>query len=363
VTTNQAEVAEQMKIGLVGLPGSGKSTCFCLLSGKRTESHGRDSQIAVVPVPDARTERIYELCHPAKMVQPELTFVDLLAVHSGDSGAGEELELVKVAGDADAFAIVVQCFGELDHSGQLLDPKSDLETVLLEMSLTDLTIVERRLRKLESKYGDLSQHEKWEQKVLSRCQEHLAGGQRLLGEQFTDEEEKLLRGFSLLTMKPLMAVFNVAEADLDGKATAEACQLAEEQGLTTLTLCAELEEEIAQLSPAEQADFLLDFGLSQPARDRFIRTAYELLDVITFFTVNENEVHAWTISQGTTALEAAGKIHSDMASGFVRAEVVPFEALDEHGSMATCREAGAVRLEGRDYPVQDGDILYIRFTR
>jgi len=363
VTTNQAEVAEQMKIGLVGLPGGGKTTCFSLLSGQRSEPHGRDSQIAVVSVPDARTERIYELWQSADMVQPELIFVDLLALHSGDGGAGEELQLVKVAGDADAFAIVVQCFGELDHSGQSLDPKSDLETVLLEMSLTDLTIVERRLRKLESKYGDLSQHEKWEQKVLSRCQEHLAGGQRLLGEEFTDEEEKLLYGFSLLTMKPLMAVFNVAEADIGGSAAAEARQLAEEEGLATITLCAELEEEIAQLPPAEQADFLLDFGLSQPARDRFIRTAYELLDVITFFTVNENEAHAWTISQGTTALEAAGKIHSDIASGFVRAEVVPFEALDEHGSMAACREAGTVRLEGRDYPVQDGDILYIRFTR
>jgi len=363
VGTNQAEVAEQMKIGLVGLPGSGKSTCFRLLSGRRAEPHGRDSQIAVVSVPDARTERIYELCEPAGMVQPEVTFVDLLALHSGDSGAGEELQLVKVAGDADAFGIIVQCFGELDHRGQPLDPKSDLETVLLEMSLTDLTIVERRVRKLESKYGDLSQHEKWEQKVLTRCQESLAGGQRLLTEEFTDEEEKLLRGFSLLTMKPLVAVFNVAEDDLDGEAAGEACQLAGEEGLATISLCAELEDEIAQLPPAEQADFLTDFGLSQPGRDRFIRTAYELLDVITFFTVNENEAHAWTISQGTTALQAAGRIHSDMASGFVRAEVVPFEALDEHGSMAACREAGAVRLEGRDYPVQDGDILYIRFTR
>ncbi len=287
----------------------------------------------------------------------------LSGVAQAPKGTGEELELVKVAGDADAFAIVVQCFGELDHRGQPLNPKSDLETVLLEMVLTDLTIVERRLRRLEGKYGNLSQHEKWEQKMLSRCQRYLADGQRLLEAEFTNEEEKLLRGFSLLTMKPLLAVFNVAETDLNGEDAAEACQLAEDQGLGTITLCAELEEEIAQLSADEQADFVADFGLSQPGRDRFIRAAYNLLDVVTFFTVNENEAHAWTVTQGTTALEAAGKIHSDMARGFVRAEVIPFEALEEYGSMAACREAGAVRLEGRDYPVQDGDILYIRFTR
>ena len=352
-----------MKIGLVGLPGSGKSMCFRMLSGQEADQHGAGSQVAVVEVPDPRTERIFELCQPKRLVQPEITFVDLLALHGGDSSAAEELELVKVAGDADGFAIIVQCFGDLDHRGEPLNPKTDLETVLLEMALTDLAIVERRLARLEKKRGELTTHEQWEQKVLSRCQEDLAGGERLLGEQFTAEEAKLLRGFSLLTMKPLIAVCNVAEDDMAGQTSRQARQLAQEQDLTHLTLCAELEEEISQLPPAEQEEFLADFGLTEPGRDRFIRAAYQVLDVISFFTVNENEAHAWTISAGATAPEAAGKVHSDMQSGFVRAEVIPYAALDQHGSVAACREAGTMRVEGRDYVVQDGDVVYIRFTR
>ncbi len=352
-----------MKIGLVGLPGSGKTTYFRMLSGQETDQHGRRSQVAVVEVPDPRTARIFELCQPKRMVQPEMTFVDLLALHSGDSSAGEELELVKVAGDADAFAIVVQCFGDLDSRGEPLNPKGDLETVLLEMSLTDLAIVERRLARLAKKRGDLGTHEQWEEKVLSRCRAILARGDRLLGESFTTEESKLLRGFSLLTMKPLLAVLNVAEDDLAGAGAGEARQFANGKDLGRIALCAELEEEIAQLPADEQTEFLADFGLEEPGRERFIRAAYDLLDVITFFTVNENEAHAWTISAGATAPEAAGKIHSDMQAGFVRAEVVPFTALDEYGSMAACREAGVMRVEGVEYVVQDGDILQIRFTR
>ncbi len=352
-----------MKIGLVGLPGSGKTTYFRMLSGREADQHGGRSQLAVVEVPDPRTARIFELCQPRRLVQPEITFVDLLALHSGDSSAGEELELVKVAGDADAFAIVVQCFGDLDSRGEPLNPKGDLDTVLLEMSLTDLAIVERRLARLERKHGDQSPHEQWEQKMLSRCRGIIARGDRLLGESFTVEESKLLRGFSLLTMKPLLAVLNVAEDDLVGAGAGEARQFADEKDLGQIALCAELEEEIAQLPADEQTEFLADFGLEEPGRERFIRAAYELLDVITFFTVNENEAHAWTISAGATAPDAAGKIHSDMQAGFVRAEVVPFTALDAYGSMAACREAGVMRVEGGEYVVQDGDILQIRFTR
>ncbi len=353
-----------MKIGLVGLPGSGKSTCFRVLTGQQqTEEYGQQSNVAVVSVPDPRTERIYEICQPKEMTQPEITVLDLLALQGGDSAAGEELELVKIAGDADAFALVVQCFGDLDHRGQPLDSRADLETLLLEMALTDLTIAQRRLRRLADRGGPKEAHDQWEHRLLSRCRDHLTEGNLLHRLDFAEDELKHLRGFSLLTMKPLLAVMNVAEDDIKGQAGASARDLAGEYGLATVNICAELEEEISQLSPTEQTEFRADFGVEEPARGRFIRAAYQLLDVITFFTVNENEARAWTISAGATALEAAGKVHSDMQKGFIRAEVTPFAALDEYGSFATCREQGRVRLEGRDYPVQDGDILQIRFSR
>ena len=351
-----------MKIGLVGLPGSGKSTCFRVLTGQeQTEGYGQHANVAVIAVPDPRSERIYDLCQPKKMTQPEITVLDLLALRGGDSAAGEELELVKVASDADAFALVVQCFGDLDHRGQPLDSRADLETLLLEMGLTDLTIVEGRLKRLEREGGPREAHDKWEHELLSRCRDHLCTSGLLRQLEFAEDEAKHLRGFSLLTTKPLLVVFNVAEDDLHSEPAAQ--DLADEHGLPTFSLCAQLEEEISRLSPAEQTEFLVDFGLTELAQARFIQAAYQLLDVITFFTVNENEVRAWTISAGATAVEAAGKVHSDMQKGFIRAEVTPSAALDEHGSLAACREHGLLRVEGRDYVVQDGDILYIRFSR
>jgi len=353
-----------MKIGLVGLPGSGKTTCFRLLTGQQaTDTHGQQSDVAVVAVPDPRTERIFELCQPKKMTQPEITVLDLLALRGGDSAAGEELHLVKVAGEADAFALVIQCFGELDHQGEPLDPRSDLDTLLMEMALTDLTIIEGRLTRLEKDGGSKEAHDRWEHELLSRCRDHLSSGHLLGQMNFAPDERKHLRGFTLLTMKPLLVVFNVAEDDLQGRIAQPARQLSTQHQLPPLTICAKLEEEISQLSPDEAKAFLTDYGLEEPGRDRFIRAAYQLLDVITFFTVNENEVRAWTISAGATAWEAAGKVHTDLQRGFIRAEVTAFAALDQHGSFAACREQGLMRLEGRDYSVQDGDILQIRFSK
>ncbi len=353
-----------MKIGLVGLPGSGKTTCFRLLTGQQaTDTHGRQSDVAVVPVPDPRTERLFELCQPKKMTQPEITVLDLLALRGGDSAAGEELHLVKVAGEADAFALVIQCFGELDHQGEPLDPRSDLDTLLLEMALTDLTIIEGRLTRLEDDREPKEAHDRWEHELLSRCRDHLSSGSLLAQMDFASNERKHLRGFTLLTMKPLLVVLNVAEDDLQGQIAQPARQLSTQRQLPPLTICAKLEEEISQLSPDEAKAFLTDYGLEEPGRDRFIRAAYQLLDVITFFTVNENEVRAWTISAGATAWEAAGKVHTDLQRGFIRAEVTAFAALAQHGSFAACREQGLMRLEGRDYPVQDGDILQIRFSK
>jgi ribosome-binding ATPase YchF (GTP1/OBG family) len=177
------------------------------------------------------------------------------------------------------------------------------------------------------------------------------------------DEERLLRGFNLLTSKPLLVVFNVDEEDLRAQTCTGACRLAEEAGLRWMPISAGLEQELSELDEDTQREFLAEYDLDAIARDRFIRACYDLLDVITFFTANQNEARAWTISAGAGARDAAGKVHSDMYDGFIRAEVIPFEKLDELGSIAACKEAGCVRLEGKDYEVQDGDILDIRFSR
>jgi GTP-binding protein YchF len=349
-----------MKIGLVGLPGSGKSTCFRLLTGK--DHHGGASDVAVVEVPDLRTSRLVEIFQAPKVVQPEITFVDLMSVHQGDSGEGESLDLVKVAADAEAFLLVLQCFGEMDATGAPLNPAGDLETVLLEMSLTDLAILEGRRQRLE-KTTTKEAHVQWEGELLHRCEAHLSVGGAVRDMTLSEDERRCLRGFSLLTMKPWLVALNVGEEDLAGERAAAARELVEQLSLSWIVFCAPLEAEIAQLPPEEQVAFAADYGLTEPGRDRLIHAAYRLLDLITFFTAGPKEVHAWTLSGGATALEAAGKIHTDMEKGFIRSEVMSFADLDQAGSEKAVKEQGRYRVEGRTYLVADGDILFIRFSR
>lgn len=350
-----------MKIGLVGLPGSGKSTVFRVLTGK-SEHGGHTTDMAVVEVPDPRVPRLAEIYAPAKVVQPEITFVDLMAVHQGDSREAESLELVKVAGDAEAFVLVLQCFGDLDAAGNPLQPGADLETVLLEMTLTDLAILEGRRQRLE-RTTRKEAHGHWEEELLRRAEAHLSAGGAMRDLDLAADESKYLRGFSLLTMKPWLVALNVAEDDLAGAKQAAAREVCEAHGLPWIALCATLEAEIAQLPAEEQAAFAADYGLEEPARDRLIHAAYRLLHVTTFFTAGPKEVHAWTLSAGATAPEAAGKIHSDMEAGFIRAEVMSFADLDAAGSEKAVKERGHYRVEGRNYVVADGDILFIRFSR
>lgn len=351
-----------MKIGLVGLPGSGKSTLFRALTGKR-EHLGYAGDLAVVPVPDPRVERLAEIYRPSKVVHAEITFLDLMAIHGGNDRSAESLELAKLAGDADAFLLVLQCFGELDWAGNPLNPAADLETVLLEISLADLNTVESRIKRIEARGSKKEVHEQWEQELLQRCRAHLAQGGKLCDLSLAGDEDKHLRGFSLLTLKPWLVVLNVADTDLSGEAAAGARQVCEELGLATVTLCAPLEEEIAQLPAEEQAAFAAEYGLEEPARDRLIHAAYRLLHVVSFFTAGDREVHAWTVPAGATAPEAAGRVHTDMQQGFIRAEIIPFSALDETGSEKAAKERGLMRVEGRSYVIQDGDVMFVRFSR
>ncbi|MGC9317617.1 MAG: DUF933 domain-containing protein [Armatimonadota bacterium] len=355
-----------MKVGFLGLPGSGKTTLFNLVTGREVDPGeiGRaEARIGVVKVPDARLHRIAEIYGSDHIAPPELTFVDLMALHRGEEHTARDDSLTRFAGDADAFALVIQCFGELDHQGSPLEPADDLEGLLLEMTITDLGVVERRIRRIEDELKAARDKTHTEYDLLQRVSEQLGEGELVRDMDLHEEEERVLRGFNLLTSKPLLVVFNVSEEDLRAETCTGACKRAEKAGLQWIPVCAGLEQELAELDEQTQKELLAEYGLEAPARERFIRACYDLLDTITFFTANENEAHGWTISAGATAREAAGKVHSDMYEGFIRAEVIAFEDLDEHGSVAACKEAGAVRLEGRDYEVQEGDVLQVRFSR
>ena len=350
-----------MKIGLLGLPGSGKSTCFRAATGKAQQA-GMGDDIAVVQVPEPRLQTVADPYESRAATPAELTFEDMPALHKGEDITGRQSRLAAVAGDADAFALVIQAFGSMDYSGGPLDPQGDLDTLLLELCLTDLDVLSGRVERINSGAIAKRDRNQYELSLLQKCVEHLEQGGLMLELELEAEAEKLLRGFGLLTARPMLVVFNVGEDDLSGAAIQSAIAYADGRGLPYLLFCAELEEEIAQLPPDEQEEFLLDFGLEQSARDRLLRAAYETLDVITFFTAADKEARAWTVRSGTNAQQAAARIHTDMGDNFVRAEVISFADLQKHGSVAECRKHGTWALQGADYPVQDGDILLIRFT-
>jgi len=359
-----------MKLGVFGLPQSGKTAVFRVLAGRgdaaARDTHG-EAQAAVVKLPDERLDFIAQVFHSKKATPAEITFIDTVALHRGRADAKRAESLTALLGDADAFALVVRCF---DLAGD--DPgnaaREDGESLLLELALTDLAILQRRVDRLER---DLRQGKKEvaaEHELLTRCTAHLEAEGLLARLQLTAEEEKALRGFALLTMKPMLVVANVGEEDAGADVLSPGGKLAPlaakcaELGLPAMAFCAELEAEIQELDPEEQAAFRADYGIQEPARDAFVRACFDLLDLVTFFTANENEARAWNIAAGSTALDAAGKVHTDMARGFIRAEVIAFEDLQAAGSVAECRHRGTARLEGREHPIRDGDILQIRFS-
>lgn len=350
-----------MRIGLIGLPGSGKTTCFTALTGLTAGPSGNQPTLGTVSVPDPRINRLAELYNSRKLSFTEIVFVDTPALDTGQGASAIEKQLNRLAQEADAFAIILRCFGEFDHAGGALDPAGDLEALLLELALADLGMVERRLERV--RIAPKKDRNAYEEGLLERLQAHLSEGLPAATLTMSAEEEKLIRGLVLITMRPLMVVANVGDDDLGAEKAAGALALARERGLAELHFCAPLEAEIAQLPEADQAEFLSDYGITEPARATLIRTAYGLLNVITFLTAGEKECHAWTVRRDAKAPEAAGKIHSDFEAAFIRAEVVHYDDLNQYETMAECRKHGCVRLEGRDYVVKDGDILDIRFSR
>lgn len=350
-----------LSLYLIGVPGAGKSTVFEALTNTPQGPHFSNKgphRLGTVKVPDERLDRLAEMYHPKKFTPAEVTFVDV----GLPPGAQEQRsfgEMTTFLGEADAFLLVVQVFGQFDYRGRPLDPQGQLESALLELVVADLDKVERRLERIVQERNRGTKGAEAEAALMERCKAELEHEVSLGALDFSEAEEKLLRGFRFLSQKPVLVVANVEDGQNDVSALERVCQ---QHGHQLLTFCAPIEAEIAQLDLGEQREFLQDYGLSEPARLRLIQAAYTLLNLISFFTAGEDEVRAWTITRNTPAQLAAGKIHSDIERGFIRAETVACEALFELGSWSRCRDQGVLRLEGKTYPVQDGDTINFRFN-
>jgi GTP-binding protein YchF len=360
-----------LRAALIGFPSSGKTTLFQLMTSARDAPRAKgDVNIGISKVPDARLDVLTRMYNPRKRVPATVEFTDIVAPTRTGAQA-----LVDVAGykNADALLHVVRAFRDpaVPHPSGAVDPARDAQAMEDELILADLGIAERRLDRLEKdlKKGKSAELEK-ERELVHRCKAALEEGRPLRALELTGDDLKRLRGFQFLSAKPLLLVANLDESDVS-RVGSDIQKAAELTGLTAflahaatraVALCTLIELEIAQLEGDDAKVFLSDLGLSESGLDRVIRAGYDLLGYMSFFTVGEDECRAWSIARGTSAQLAAGEIHTDIQRGFIRAEVVAYDALVARGSMAACREHGEVRLEGKEYIVQDGDIINFRFA-
>jgi hypothetical protein len=345
-----------MKAGLVGYAQSGKTTLFNALTGLHKGGGAGRGQVnlGAIKVPDPRIDALSAIFKPKKTTYAEMRFVDVPG--PAGKGSGLDADSLKALSEVDSFCLVVRGFPALD--GTPGDPERELRDFDAELVLHDLALVEKRLDRLIREHGKGSA----EHHELERLHPHLDQGLPLRAMRWTDAEEKELAHFDFLSRRPLLVVVNVAEDAAAAPPPAAVENAARERASEVLSLCAAVEAEIAELDPAEQPEFLAALGLAEPARARFIRAAYHLLDLVSFFTVGEDEVRAWPIRRGDRAPRAAGRIHSDLERGFIRAEVVHYDDFIALGSESKARQEGKLRLEGKDYVVQDGDIMNIRFA-
>jgi hypothetical protein len=345
-----------MKAGVVGYAQSGKTTLFNALTGLHKGGPAGRGQVnlGAIKVPDPRVDALSAVFKPKKTTYAEMRFVDV----PGPAGKGSGLDAGALAAlaEADAFCLVLRGFPGLD--GTPPDPARELRDFDAELVLHDLSVVEKRLDRLrkEQHKGTGEYHE------LERIHGQLDQGAPLRTMRWSEAEEKELAHFGFLSRRPILAVANVAEQEAAAPPPPAVEEAARERAAEVLSLCAAVEAEIAELDPAEQPAFLESLGLTEPARARFIRAADRMLDLISFFTVGEDEVRAWTIHRGDRAPRAAGRIHSDLERGFIRAEVVHYDDFVALGSEARARHEGKLRLEGKEYVVKDGDILTVRFA-
>ncbi len=344
-----------MKIGLVGFAGSGKSTVFGALTGLPVETgYGtrRDkANIGVVKVPEPRVAAVAEVLKPKKSVYAEIAFTDL----AGGEGGELDRQALNAMRKLDALCQVVRAFP--DVGGKPPDPLREIADLETEAILADLEVVEGRVARLKKDHSNPRELE-----LLQRVQATLEDARTLRRMDLSNEEQKMISGYAFLTLKPLLLVLNVAEDAVGDEISDDVGTAAEQRGLGAVVLSAQVEMDIAQMPEEEQQEFAASLGLGEPAKNRFIRSAYQLLDLISMLTANSDECRSWPVPRGTPAPRAAGKVHSDMERGFIRAEVIHWQDLVEQGSEARCREAGKLRIEGKDYVIQDGDVVNFRFN-